>query len=173
MLEQSPNQEGFAFFYCNRNEEERRKPLSVLRSYVRQLSTGASYPQEMRKKIRELWKKMTLAGSELGFEACREQLLESVSLYQRTTLVLDALDECDPSSRRELVDAMEFLLSRTEKPLKVFISSRPDRDIRNRLFDKSYIKIQATHNENRHTEVCQQRDCQARGLGRHVSVAAG
>ena len=36
-LQASPSHEGFAFFYCNRNEPERRQPLSVLRSYVRQL----------------------------------------------------------------------------------------------------------------------------------------
>ncbi|GAB1320797.1 NACHT domain-containing protein [Madurella fahalii] len=148
LLERSPNQEGFAFFYCNRNEEERRKPLSVLRSYVRQLSTAASHPREMRKKLRELWHKMTLEGSELGFGACREQLLESVNLYQSTTLVLDALDECDPDSRRELVDTIEFLLSKSEKPLRILISSRPDRDIRSRFLDKPNIEIRAGHNEN-------------------------
>ncbi|KAK4220807.1 hypothetical protein QBC38DRAFT_163141 [Podospora fimiseda] len=148
LLEQSPNQEGFAFFYCNRNEEERHKPLCVLRSYVRQLSTAASHPTEMRKKLRGVWHQMSQRGSELGFEACKEQLLQSVNLYQKTTLVLDALDECDSDSRRQLADTIEFLLSKSERPLKVFISSRPCRDIQNRFRDKSNIEIQAAYNEN-------------------------
>ncbi len=80
--------------------------------------------------------------------ACRDQLLDSVNLYQRTTIVLDALDECDPGSRRELVDTIEFLLRKSDKPLKVFISSRPDRDIRNRFLEKPNIDIQARHNES-------------------------
>lgn len=41
-LEKQPNEEGFAFFYCNRNEAARRDPLSVLSAFVRQLSTIAS-----------------------------------------------------------------------------------------------------------------------------------
>ena len=43
---------------------------------------------------------------------------------------------------------MEFLLSTSEKPLRVFISSRPDRDIRSRFLDKPNIEIEARHNKN-------------------------
>ncbi|KAL5331179.1 hypothetical protein ACEPPN_000708 [Leptodophora sp. 'Broadleaf-Isolate-01'] len=146
-LQSSLSQEGFAFFYCNRGEEERQEPLSVLRSYTRQLSTTAGHPEEMRKKLRALWRETTLRGSDLGFEACREQLFESVNLYPRTTLVLDALDECDPGSRRKLIDAIKLLLSKSERPLKVFISSRPDRDIRFQFLSGPNIEIQARHNE--------------------------
>lgn len=101
----------------------------------------------MRKKLRDLWHETTLRGSDLGFEACREQLLESVNLYPRTTLVLDALDECEPDSRRKLVDAIKHLLSKSERPLKVFISSRPDQDIKHQFLSEPNIEIQARHNE--------------------------
>ncbi|RYP57916.1 hypothetical protein DL770_010551 [Monosporascus sp. CRB-9-2] len=147
LLKSSRNDEGFAFFYCNRNEEERRKPLMILRSYVRQLSTTAKYPEEMHKKLQELWSEKRLRGSDLGLEDCREQLFELVNLYPRTTLVLDALDECEPDPRGELVKTIEILLSKSRRPLKIFISSRPDRDIRNRFLDRPNIEIQATHNE--------------------------
>ncbi|RYP31190.1 hypothetical protein DL766_004498 [Monosporascus sp. MC13-8B] len=147
LLKSSRNEEGLAFFYCNRNEEERRKPLTVLRSYVRQLSTTAKYPEKMRKKLQELWSEKRLKGSDLDLEDCREQLLESVNLYPRTTLVLDALDECEPDSRGELVKTVDILLSKSRRPLKVFISSRPDRDIRKRFLDRPNIEIYATHNE--------------------------
>ncbi|RYP58533.1 hypothetical protein DL769_008907 [Monosporascus sp. CRB-8-3] len=147
LLKSPRNEDGFAFFYCNRNEEERRKPLMVLRSYVRQLSTTAKYPGEMHKKLQGLWGEKRLKGSDLGLEDCREQLLESVNLFPRTTLVLDALDECEPDSREELVKTVEILLSKSRRPLKVFISSRPDRDIRDRFLDRPNIEIQATHNE--------------------------
>ncbi|KAH8586045.1 hypothetical protein B0O99DRAFT_586459 [Bisporella sp. PMI_857] len=146
-LRSSLSKEGFAFFYCNRNEEERRKPLSVLRSYARQLSTAAGHPEKMRKKLHDSWRETTLRGSDLGFEACHEQLLESVNLYPRTTLVLDALDECEPDSRRKLVNAIKLLLSKSERPLKVFISSRPNQDIRSHFISEPNVEIQARHNE--------------------------
>ncbi|OAA62771.1 Ankyrin repeat-containing domain protein [Niveomyces insectorum RCEF 264] len=118
-LESSPNnREGFAFFYCNRNEEERRKPLSVLQSFARQLSTAVGHPLEIQKNLRALWHKSRVEGRDLGFEACTKQLLESVNLYERTTLVLDAMDECDPDVRLRLTGAIELLLSSTKRPLR-------------------------------------------------------
>ncbi|OCL11473.1 hypothetical protein AOQ84DRAFT_386815, partial [Glonium stellatum] len=146
-LQSSPNHEGFAYFYCNRNEEERREPLSVLRSYVRQLSTATRNPGDIRKRLRDLCRDARLKGSVLSLGMCKQQLLESVNLYQKTTLVLDALDECEPHSRRELIETIEFVLSRSERPLKVFISSRPDGDIRDRFLSRPNVEIQATHNQ--------------------------
>jgi hypothetical protein len=101
----------------------------------------------MRKKLRALWRETTLRGSDFGFDACREQLLESVNLYPRTTLVLDALDECDPGSRDRLVEMIELLLSSSKSLLRVFISSRPDADIRDRFLSRPNIEIQATDNQ--------------------------
>ncbi|KAI1271482.1 hypothetical protein F5Y07DRAFT_404328 [Xylaria sp. FL0933] len=146
-LESSPNQEGFAFFYCDRNEEERRQPLSILQSYVRQLSTTVKNPNYIRRQLQDCCRNARANGSDLGFEACREQLLESIHLYSQTTLVLDALDECEPKSRGQIVKVVEYLISRSGNGLKVFISSRPDRDIRNRFNKTPNIEIQATDNE--------------------------
>jgi hypothetical protein len=33
-----------------------------------------------------------------------------LNLYSKTTLVLDALDECGPESREELIDALRLFL---------------------------------------------------------------
>ncbi|KAK5630889.1 hypothetical protein RRF57_006604 [Xylaria bambusicola] len=146
-VESSPNQEGFAFFYCDRNEEQRRKPLSVLQSYVRQLSTTAKNPDCIRKSLQDCCQKARRSGSDLSFEHCRYQLLESINLYHNTTLVLDALDECEPNSRGQILEIIEFLISKSGNSLKVFISSRPDQDIRDRFLKTPNIEIQATDNE--------------------------
>jgi hypothetical protein len=101
----------------------------------------------MCKKLRALWRETTLRALDFGFEACREQLLESVNLYPRTTLVLDALDECDPGSRNRLVEMIKLLLSSSKSLLRVFISSRPNADIRDRFISRPNIEIQATNNQ--------------------------
>ncbi|KAI0514341.1 ankyrin repeat-containing domain protein [Xylaria bambusicola] len=147
LVESSPNQEGFAFFYCDRNEEQRRQPLSVLQSYVRQLSTTAKNPDRIRKSLQDCCQKARQYGSDLSFENCRDQLLESINLYHNTTLVLDALDECEPSSRGRILETIEYLISKSANNLKVFISSRPDQDIRDRFLKTPNIEIQATDNE--------------------------
>ncbi|KAH7160654.1 hypothetical protein EDB81DRAFT_782712 [Dactylonectria macrodidyma] len=146
-LEKTPNQEGFAYFYCNRNEEERRRPLSVLRSYVRQLSTTIQNPRHMRKQLQQFCSEARLKGSDLGLEVCKDQLLESVNLYSQTTIVLDALDECDPASRWQLVGMIQDLISKSERPLKVFISSRSEDDIKRHFASRPTVEIQATDNQ--------------------------
>ncbi|KAI0103318.1 ankyrin repeat-containing domain protein [Nemania sp. FL0031] len=140
------SREGLAFFYCDRNEEQRRKALSILRSYVRQLATTLGNPEFIRKRLQDLYREKWLYGSDLSTTDCIEQLVDLVSLYDQTTLVLDALDECELDSRREIIEAIE-LLFKSGNSVKVFISSRPDRDIRNRFIHRPNIEIQATDNE--------------------------
>lgn len=132
-LEQSPNDEGLAFFYCNRNETDRTKPLSVLQSYVRQLSTNFKNPLHIQKRLRNRCEEARLKGSKLDFASCQGALLNSLNLYPKTTIVVDALDECDPSSRNDLMKALDSLLHDAKMPVKIFIASRPDEDIRNRF----------------------------------------
>jgi ankyrin repeat domain-containing protein 50 len=145
-LEKPQSHEGFAYFYCNRNEQQRREPLCVLQSYVRQLSTATAYPEEMQKSLRRLCQELRLKGSHLSYTACETQILESINIYPKTTLVLDALDECDPHSRSRLIETIDLFLSKSSKPLKIFISSRPDGDIRDCFRSRPNIEIQATHN---------------------------
>jgi hypothetical protein len=77
---------------------------------------------------------------------CKQQLLESVNLYPKTTLVLDALDECEPHLRSRLIEMIELILSKSNRPLKVFISSRPDSDIRESFLSRPSVEIQAMEN---------------------------
>ena len=121
---------------------------SVLQSYVRQLSTVTSNPEHMQAKLRKLCNEMEQKGSDLSFNTCRQLILESVNLYPKTTLVVDALDECEPESRWQLVRMIEDLLLQSERPLKVFISSRPDGDIRDCFLSRPSIQIQATDNQH-------------------------
>jgi hypothetical protein len=78
---------------------------------------------------------------------CKQQLLESVNLYSKTTLVLDALDECEPHLRGRLIEMIELILSESNRPLKVFISSRPDGDIRDSFLSRPSLEIRATENQ--------------------------
>lgn len=146
LLESSSDHAGFAFFYCNRNEEKRRDPLSVLQSYVRQLSTAVGSTGHIRKKLKIVSNETRRQGSHLGFDACKTQLMESINEYSQTVIILDALDECDDYSRWQLIDVIRDLASKSDRPLKVFISSRPDNDIKTQFSGKN-IEIQAINNQ--------------------------
>ncbi|KAI0402123.1 hypothetical protein F4802DRAFT_577281 [Xylaria palmicola] len=142
------NDEGFAFFYCNRNEENRRGALAILRSYVRQLSTTPRRPDSIYPQLREFYNKSQSDGSGWTLGLCREYLIKLLNLYPRTTLILDALDECKPEERTNLLDFFDSIPSTSSKPVRIFISSRPEGDIRQRLSHLPNIEIQATDNES-------------------------
>ncbi|KAF8861649.1 hypothetical protein BDZ45DRAFT_586659, partial [Acephala macrosclerotiorum] len=147
-LKNSTNQEGFAFFYCNRNEAERREPLSALRAFVRQLSTIVGNKDSMQKSLKRFYIEHRLKASEPTMSDCKNILLELVNIYPRTTLVLDALDECEMGKRVELIEIFDYLLEHASNPLKIFISSRLDLDIKRKLKNRTNIEIQA--NDNHH-----------------------
>jgi ankyrin repeat domain-containing protein 50 len=147
MLDSSPNREGFAYFYCNRHEEDRRQSLSILRSYVRQLSAPRTSPGHIQKSLRDLCQEARLKGSNLSSDVCDDQLLESVNAYTSTTIILDALDECDDRSRTRILTTIDNLLSKSMRPVRVLISSRPDNDIYANLSSQPSIEVQDAENK--------------------------
>jgi ankyrin repeat domain-containing protein 50 len=147
-LQGGSNHEGLAFFYCNRTEAERRDPLSVLRSFLRQLSTTANDKNLLQTRLRDLHLQLRSNGSSLTRDLCKSLILDLVNLYPRTTIILDALDECDQVEREFLVETFENLLRDAVNPVKIFISSRPDGDIKDSLQSYSNITIQASDNDD-------------------------
>lgn len=79
---------------------------------------------------------------------CKKLLLVFINTYPRTTLVLDALDECENHKRIELVEVFEYLVGEALNPLKIFVSGRPDGDITERLKNRSNIRINLTYNDD-------------------------
>ena len=145
------NHEGFAFFYCKQTEENRRVALPILQSLLRQLVapkyllSTATHPG-IHSDIERLYKESELKGSGWTLNLCQQHLALLINLYPRTTLVLDALDECNTADRTVLLNTFDSLARDVLKPLKIFISSRPEGDIRQRLISLPNIKITASHN---------------------------
>ena len=63
-------------------------------------------------------------------------------------MVVDALDECDVHTRFKLIGALDALVKESPGLLKVFISSRPDRDIKHRFESGPNKEIRATDNRD-------------------------
>ena len=102
----------------------------------------------MQTCLREVWRTSREAGGSMSYNMCKAQLLTSADMYSRTTLVLDALDECERTLRASLVKAIEYLMSQSKQPIRVFISSRPDSDIRALFAALPSIEMQATDNQD-------------------------
>ncbi|EON65807.1 hypothetical protein W97_05046 [Coniosporium apollinis CBS 100218] len=144
------NDEALAYFYCDRNQASRQEPVSVMRSFVRQLSTArtgdAMHPLLVQRYQQK--RQIGFASGPLDANECEDLLLKYVNDYPHTTLILDALDECDHRTRKHLIVALDRIVGSSSKPIKVFISSRPDLDIRERFETGPNVGIQATDNQN-------------------------
>ena len=144
------NDESLAYFYCDRNQSDRQNPVLILSSLVRQLSTSQSWDAIQPSLVRLYTEKEKtgFASNEISIEESEKMLLELVNIYPQTTLVLDALDECDRRTRGRLIEVLDELLEQSSKPIKIFISSRPDQDIKDRFDSGPNVGIQATDNQD-------------------------
>ena len=120
------------YFYCSRSaaEPERSNSDAVLASILRQLSCvqpGKSLLPPVIEKYRNQGEGFISNGLQL--EESRELIVELIENYGITTIIVDALDECDPETRQSLLDAFEDILQEAAGLVKIFVSSRDDQDI--------------------------------------------
>jgi hypothetical protein len=134
------------YFYCSRNtaEPERSNTTEILACIARQLSS--QYPGgpllSPTLKVRE--KKVSEGASKkanLGLKDIRRLIVELTEQYKLTTIVIDALDECNLETRGDLIEALGIVLHDSTSSVKVFVSSRDDGDLRYGLGDHPSIHV--------------------------------
>lgn len=137
------------YFYCNRNDNARRDPDNILRSFVKQLSMspGKVSVHESVHRTYNQKRQSGFSSNHLTFAEAEQLTQEMIASYQRTTIVLDALDECDERERLKLIEALSRLVE-CGKNLKILVSSRENSDIKHQLQKKANIGISATDNHD-------------------------
>ncbi|KAF7894990.1 hypothetical protein EAF00_006804 [Botryotinia globosa] len=118
-----------AYFYCSRNtaEPERTNPEEVLLyKNLRKENRGLS-PQER-----------------LSLDETTEVLLKILQV-DPFYVVIDALDECDPSERYCLIESLKTIIDESANVVKVFISIKRNNDIVSQFEESPCISIQPSH----------------------------
>ena len=146
---QNPNP---VFFYCVRDPAEpaRSEARTILASLARQLSCIEPGTPLLKPTVDLFTKKETegFASGRLRVEESLELIVQLVEAYPLTTIVIDALDECNPDDQRVLLKAIEEILRRSSGLVKVFISSRNDHDIVSRLEEYPNLEITSDRNSD-------------------------
>lgn len=125
-------------------------PENILRSFVKQLAVSPEN-DAVHHSLTQIYYQKAASGfnsKELSFAESEAVLIQLIGTYQctTTTLVVDALDECHESLRRELIEAFDRLIDKSTS-LKILISSRRNDDIQRRLGQKANVGISATDNQ--------------------------
>ena len=82
----------------------------------------------------------------LSFEESLELIIRLTGMYTLITIIIDALDECDPTRVLDLLDAFKEIVSQSSSHVKVFISSRNHEDIAACLENWPNVQVQAKNN---------------------------
>jgi hypothetical protein len=120
-----------AFFYCDRAEESRRDPESILHTLVQQLAQTPS-SNELLTPVRDGYVEREKEGqlaSRLAINECRDLLVQLMAIHPQTTICIDTLDEVDPNSQLELLEALKHIVERSNTRIKIFVTTRMDIDI--------------------------------------------
>ena len=126
---------GLIYFYCDRNQSDRGDVAAIFANFVRQLTSNAN-SLSTASFIVDLYDQK----QKDGFPSGSLSIEESTKLFSQLAIVLpklyvvvDALDECSRDSRLQLVNLLSAEISRSSNIIKVFLTSRPDKDIKDRL----------------------------------------
>ncbi|KAF9769803.1 hypothetical protein IL306_012725, partial [Fusarium sp. DS 682] len=90
--------------------------------------------------------KLEASGATFEVATCKHLIKELSRDYSRSTIILDAFDECNRDTRDDLIKTIANLAMEVEG-IRIFISSRPEDDIKRHFGSKPVIEIQATDSE--------------------------
>ncbi|KAM0426280.1 hypothetical protein ACHAPT_008320 [Fusarium lateritium] len=143
--------EAFAYFYCSRSDPARQDIRSILRSYIRQLSEIPRRSESIHRASYNLAENRKRVQQDIELQDCKSALVEMINSYPRTTLVLDALDECDSNTRQQLATFLKDLVKESTHLLKVFVASRKETDIETYLgsFQGPQMLVQISTSDNK------------------------
>jgi hypothetical protein len=140
------------YFYCSRNAAEptRSDPRTIVASLVRQLSCLEPGKPLLNPTV-ELYRKKeaeAFASGSLQMDESCTLIMQLIEQYPQTTIVIDAMDECDPGKRLNLLKALAQILRDSSGLVKIFVSSRNDHDIVLRLHRYPNLEIMSDKNSD-------------------------
>lgn len=138
------------YFYCSRSNQEttRSDPRAILASLARQMSSPKSGAPILQPLLL-LYRRKEVDGFASGSISIEESTNLIVSLsdyYAVSTIIVDALDECNSESRYQLLDALEDILQQSSGLVKIFVSSREEGDLVCELRDYPSLRISSDRN---------------------------
>jgi hypothetical protein len=129
-LIESNTTEKVAYFYCNRAEENRRDPESILNALIQQLVQVDN--KRVWKPIVDIYQdraRMGQKSSRLTLQESQEILINLTDIYSQTTICIDGLDEVQRDIRIHLLKSLKLVIAKSKSLVKIFATSRNDPDI--------------------------------------------
>jgi hypothetical protein len=133
----------FAYYFCDNKDERRNSSTAIIRGLLLQLLRQDHGLIQLVQPDFNLMK----AGLWEDFYALWRNFVSVLSLVRarEVCLLIDALDECDISTRRDLLRSLTTLFNKTQPRqtanIKFLITSRPESDINREIPIHTYIQL--------------------------------
>lgn len=132
-------QAGIAYLYCNFRRQADQKVEDLLSNLIRQLSQDQSSLPECLRILYDKHKGRTRPSLD---ELCRA-LQTVANLFSRIFIVVDGLDECQPSDGSRSKFLTELFALQSKIGTNIFATSRFIQDVTERFKDKVLLEIRA------------------------------
>jgi hypothetical protein len=131
---------GFAYFYCQYNNEATKTPSNIIRTLLAQLLCDLDYTI-LEDTVKHLFSKIAQGhGPPTDVKQLTELVAQVGRLYRRSIVVIDGLDECPIELRRNLLDLVIMLASGNST--NILVVSRKVVDIEDELKDFPTISLE-------------------------------
>ncbi|KAF4999983.1 hypothetical protein FDECE_11331 [Fusarium decemcellulare] len=147
ILSQAKPDEAVAYFYCNREESDRRNPAHIFPCLVRQLSSSRGECGSIHRVVKDRASQLVEGSSAFTVRQSIDLINDIIGDYSSTTIIIDALDECERERLQLMMSSLDRLMAQRNR-LKVFISSRRDDDIRLHFQSRPVIEMTATDSQD-------------------------
>ena len=145
-----PTAEKLAYFYCDRAENNCRDPRDILSTLIHQVAQTDSGSGEdgLLKPVIDLYEDRENISPRLGLDKSRELLIQLTSIYPKTTICIDALDEVEAGARIQLFMALHDIMRRSKNRVNIFLTTRMGPYIHQQLAMFPMVELQLRPNAN-------------------------
>jgi hypothetical protein len=81
------------------------------------------------------------AAERLTMDESQSLIIDLLALHPVATIIIDALDECEPETRADILDVFTDILQNASTLVKLYVSSRDDQDIVYQLKDYPNLEL--------------------------------
>ena len=111
--------------YCDFHAQQEQSTTNILGAMLKQLASGGGISNLTREAFKKA--KKEFGGRGLQLPDMLNILKQTVASLRRLFICIDALDECTPKNRRELIESLREIV-RVLPGARVFLTGRPHID---------------------------------------------
>jgi len=108
--------------YCDFLTKQEQSTANILGSMLKQLARRAGVPDQIREAFQKA--KKEFGGRGLLLSRMVDILKETITSLPRLFICIDALDECTPKHRRDLLESLREIVA-VSSSIRVFLTGRP------------------------------------------------